>query len=80
VTPDTIPNPVRLGRRGDPENYTIELETRLREGLPTARNFEVVTTLTASDGTTMDDDAFVVTAAARNERQIEVLHEPGPGR
>lgn len=72
VTPDTIPNPVRLGRRGDLESYTVELETRLREDLPTARNFELVTALTASDGKTMGEDAFVVTAAARNERQIEV--------
>lgn len=72
VSPDTIPDPVRLGRRGDPENYTVELETRLREDLSTARNFNVVTTLTASDGKAMGEDAFVVTAAARNERLIEV--------
>jgi hypothetical protein len=72
VTPDTIPNPVHLGRTGDPERYTVDLETRLQEDVPSARNFEVVATLTASDGKTMEDDAFVVTAAARNERQIEV--------
>jgi hypothetical protein len=72
VTPETIPDPVRLERGGDPERYVLELETELRHDPKVESNFEVIARLKAPDGTTIEDDALVVTAAAENERRIKV--------
>lgn len=75
IPPATIPDPVRLGLGSGPERYAIELETRLRGGadaLRAAPNFDVIARLTSSNGETVSEDAFVATAAARNQRSIEV--------